>query len=127
MNAADKPIELVSRDQPDRSRAQSHSGERNEEGVFAAHLVTHPSEQECPQWTDQESGGEQRNRAQQCRNRVALFKELDRQDRSQAPENIEVIPLDDVSHRRGDDHRPEVLRDLRPSHIVLLGQCTHLG
>ena len=49
-----------------------------------------------------------------------LFEELDRQDRGQAAEDIEVIPLDDVSHRRGDDHAPEVLRDLRASHIVLL-------
>src|SRR5207244_10648566 len=83
-----------------------------EERVLAAHPVAHPSEQECAKRTDQESGGEQRNRAQQGRNRVALFEELDRQDRGQAPENIEVIPLDDVSHCRGDDHAPEVLGDL---------------
>jgi hypothetical protein len=50
-----------------------------------------------PQGADQESGGEQRNRAQQSRDRVGFFEELDRQDRSQAPEDIEVVPFDDVS------------------------------
>jgi len=115
---------LVGRNQSDRPRAYPHSAERNEERVFAAHLVAHPSEQECPQWTDQESGGEQRDRAQQGRNRVALFEELDRQDRSQAPENIEVVPLDDVSYRRGDDHGPKVLRNL--SHVPLLFKASSL-
>src|ERR1700756_2412199 len=42
---------------------------------------------------------------------MALFEELDRQDRGQAAENVEVIPFDDVSHRRGDDHAPEILGD----------------
>ena len=97
-----------------------HSGQCKEERILAADAVAHPSEQECPQRTDQESGGEQRNRAQQSRNRMGLFKELDRQDRGQAAEDIEVIPLDDVSHGCGDDHAPEVLRNLRASHIVLL-------
>src|SRR6266436_2896022 len=60
------------------------------------------------------------DRAQQSRDRVGLFKELDRQDRSQAPEDIEVVPFDDVSHRRGDDHAPEVLRNLRASHSCSL-------
>src|SRR4029077_564038 len=67
-----------------------------------------------------ESGGEQGNRAQQSRDRVALFKELDRQDRGQAPENIEVIPFDDVSDRRGDDPPPEVLRNLWTGHCRFL-------
>ena len=44
-------------------------------------------------------------------------KNLTDKNRSQAPENIEVVPLDDVSDRRGDDHPPEVLRNC--SHVVL--------
>src|SRR3989441_3675324 len=101
---------LVAGDQPDHPRAQPHSGQGDEERVLAAHPVAQPSEEERPQRTDQESGGEQRNRAQQRRNRVGLVEKLDRQDRGQAPEDIEVIPLDDISHCRGDDHAPEVLR-----------------
>jgi hypothetical protein len=107
---------LVGRDQPDTPRAKPHAAERKEERVFAAHLVAHPSEQECPQGTDQESGSEQRNRAQQRRNRAGLVEELDRQDRGQAPENVEIIPLDDVAHRRRDDHGSEVLGNCCPSH-----------
>src|SRR5476649_1924964 len=60
---------------------------------------------------DQEAGGEQRDRAEQRGNGVALIEELDRQDRGQAPENIEIIPFDDVSSGRGSDHGPEVLRN----------------
>src|SRR5205085_8524309 len=77
-------------------------------------------EQERPERTDQESGGEQRNRAQQSRDRMGLLEELDRQNRGQAAENIEIIPLDHVSHGRSDDHGPEVLWNLRPSHIFPL-------
>src|SRR5262249_41197637 len=47
------------------------------------------------------------------------LEELDRQDRGQAAEDVEVIPFDDVSHRRGDEHGPEILWDFN-SHIVLL-------
>src|SRR6185295_14760686 len=82
--------------------------------------VAHPSEQECSERADQKSGCEQRNRAQQSRNWMGLFKELDGQDRGQAAEDVEVVPLNDVSHGRGDDNAPEVLRDFRASHIVLL-------
>jgi hypothetical protein len=39
---------------------------------------------------------------------VALFEEFDRQDCGQAPENIEIIPFDDVSRRRGSDDASEV-------------------
>src|SRR5262249_45012721 len=103
---------LVGRDQPNAPRAKTHSGQRNEERVFAADPVAHPSEQECSQRADQESRCEQRDPAQQRRDRMALFEELDRQDRGQAAENVEVIPFDDVSHRRGDDHAPEIPWDL---------------
>src|SRR6266851_2176820 len=86
----------IGRDQPDRPCAQSHSAERNKERILAADPVAHPSEKERPQWTDQESCGEQRNRAQQSCDRVGLFKELDRQNRGQAAEDIEVIPFDEI-------------------------------
>src|SRR5581483_5788493 len=98
----------------------THSAERNEKRVFAANAISHPTEDERPQWTDQEAGGEQRNRAQQSRYRMGLFEELDRQDRRQASENVEVIPLDDISHCRRDDHTSEVLGNLRPGHILVL-------
>jgi hypothetical protein len=59
----------------------------------------------------QEAGGEQRDRAQQRCNGMRFLEELDRQDRGEAAENIEVVPLDDVSDRGGNDHGAEILRD----------------
>jgi hypothetical protein len=88
--------------------AERHARERHQEGVFAADAVAHPAEQKSAQWTDQETGGEQRNGAEQRRHRVAFFEELDRQDRGQASENVEVIPLDDVTARRSGNHASEV-------------------
>ena len=112
MNAAARPIELKGRNQPDRSGAQSHAAERNQERIFAADAIAHPAKQEGPQRTDQETGGEQRDGAEQRRDGVALFEEFDRQDRGQAAEDIEIIPLDDVSPRCRDDHASEVLRNM---------------
>jgi hypothetical protein len=51
---------------------------------------------------------------------MGFLKELHRQHRGQAAEDVEVIPLDDVADRCGDDHLSKILRDLRPSHITLL-------
>ena len=117
------------RDQPDRPGAQSHADERHEERIFAADAVSQPAEHERPQRTDQEPGGEQRDRAEQGGNGVALFEEFDRQDCGQAPENIEVIPLDNVSRGCGSDHGPEVLRNSSRlshshlSHVIFLLCC----
>src|SRR5262249_36989133 len=110
---------LKGRDQPDRAGAQSHAAERNEKRVLATNPIAHPTEQECPQGTYQESGGEQRDRAQQSRGRAGLVKELDRQDRSQAPENVEIIPLNDIPDRRRDNHASEILGYLN-CHCFLL-------
>ena len=41
---------------------------------------------------------------------MALLKELDRQNRSQAPKNIEVIPLDDIPSGGGRNHASEIGR-----------------
>ena len=129
MIAALKPICIEGRDQPDRPGAQSHADERQDERIFAADAVSHPAEHERPQRTNQESGGEQRDRAEQGGNGVALFEEFDRQDCGQAPENIEVIPLDDVSRGCGSDHGPEVLRNSSRlshshlSHVIFLLWC----
>src|SRR5262249_25444576 len=105
--------------QPDRSGAEGHAAERYKKCVFAADAVTHPAEQEGSQRTDQKAGSEQRNGAEQRRNGVAVCEKLDRQDRGQASENVEVIPLDDVTARRSGDHSSEVRRNTSNSHTVL--------
>src|SRR5438876_362822 len=43
-----------------------------------------------------------------CSHRVALLEELDREDRGQAAEDVEVVPLDDVPDGRGDDDAAEL-------------------
>src|SRR6516165_12073207 len=117
---------LEGRDETDRAGAERHADERQDEGVFAADAISQPAEYECPQRTDQKSGGEQRNRAEQRRHGVALFEEFYRENRGQAPENVEVIPLDDIASGRSHDHGPEVLRNSscliqsHLSHVVLL-------
>src|SRR5256886_9716427 len=88
---------FVGRYQSDASRADAHASQGDEEGVLAAYPIAQPPEEECAQRTNQESGREQRDRGEQGRDRVGLFKELDRQNRSEAAEDIEVVPLDDVS------------------------------
>src|SRR5262249_8597041 len=76
------------------------------------------SEQEGAERADQKARGEQGDRAEQRRHRVAFFEEFDRQDGGQAAEDVEVIPLDDITARRSGNHASEV-RWNASSHIVL--------
>jgi hypothetical protein len=62
----------------------------HDERIFATDDISEPAKHERPQRPDQEPGGEQRDRAEQGRYGVALFEELDRQDRGQTPEDVEV-------------------------------------
>jgi hypothetical protein len=48
------------------------------------------TEDDRPERPDQEADGEDCHRAEEGRHRVTLLEELDGQDRSQAPEDIEV-------------------------------------
>src|SRR2546427_570770 len=86
---------------------QPHAGQRDDEGVLPADLVTEPAEDERPQRPDQESDREDRHRAEEGRHRVTLLEELHRQDRGQAPEDVEVVPLDDIADGCGDDDAAE--------------------
>src|SRR5450759_1658998 len=115
---------FVGRNQPDRPGAECHADQRHDEGILAADPVSQPAEHKCPQWPDQEPGGEQRDRAEQGGDGVALFEELDRQDRGQAPENIEIIPFDNVSARRGGDDASEVRWNARR---CCCSHCGHFG
>src|SRR6266513_4601783 len=109
----------VGRYQADGGRSQAHAAQSYDKGVFAAHPVAQPSKQEGTQWANQEAGGKQRDRAQQRRHRVGLVEELDRQDRRQTTEDVEVIPFDDVAHGGGEHYTAEVMWDL-PGHSIPL-------
>src|SRR5262249_34307966 len=93
----------VRRDEPDEGRRETHAAQRDEERVLPADLVTEPAEQEGAQRSDQEADRENRHRAEECRDRMAFLEELDGEDRSQAAEDVEVVPLDDVTHCGRDD------------------------
>src|SRR5262245_32479825 len=118
---------IEGRDQTDAAGADAHAGQRQQEGILATDAVAHPAEEEGAKRADEEARGKQRDSAEQRRDRMRFFEELDRQDRSQAAENIEVIPLDNVADRRSDDHCTKVLRDLRSSHIALLLIAKHVA
>src|SRR2546425_187086 len=90
-------------------RRQAHAGQRDDEGVLPPDLVTEPAEDERTQRPDQEADREDRHRAEKGRHRVALLEELDREDRGQAPEDVEVVPLDDIADGGGDDDATELL------------------
>jgi hypothetical protein len=89
---------VVGREQTDAAGADPHAGQGNEEGVLSTDAVAHPPKKKSAQRADEESGREQRNRTEQGCDRVRLLKEFDRQDSGQAPENVEVVPFDDISH-----------------------------
>jgi len=77
MNAAVRPIDSKVGIKADRPGAESHSAERHEEGVFAAYPVTHPSKTgKPPKGRIRNPASEQRDRAEQGRDRVGFFKDL---------------------------------------------------
>src|SRR2546425_255446 len=88
-------------------RRHAHTSQRDDEGVLPAHLVAEPAEEERPQRAYQEADREDRHGAEEGRHRVALLEKLDREDRGQAAEDVEVVPLDDVADGCGDDDSAE--------------------
>src|SRR5205085_11799494 len=104
-----EPDRRVGRNEPDEGRCHSHTSERDDEGVLAADLVTEPTEHERAEWADEEADGKDRDRAQECRDRMTLLEELDRENRREAAEDVEVVPLDDVADGCRDDDTAELV------------------
>ena len=115
--------QLVGRDRPDRSGAQSHSAERNKERILAANPVAHPSEKERPQWTDQENPAVN---SAIVLSRAATgwdcSKNLTDRTAAKLPKISKSYPFDDVSYRRSDNHAAEIARDLNCHMCLLLFQ-----
>src|SRR5262245_15483006 len=103
-----QPDHLIGRHEADERSREPHAAQRDEKGVLAADLVTEPAEEERPQRPDQEADRENRYRAQEGRDGVTLLEELDGENRRQTAEDIEVVPLDDVSNSRRDDDAAEL-------------------
>ena len=71
-------------------------------------LVPVPAEDDRPEWPEQESDGKDGDGIQERRDRMVLSEEMRRQNRRQAPENVEVVPLDCRPDRRGADHEGQI-------------------
>src|SRR5207244_12299028 len=97
----------VAGNKADEGRPHAHAGQRDDEGVFPAHLIAEPAEEERPQRAYQEADREDRYGAEEGRHRVALLEKLDREDRGEAAEDVKVVPLDDVADGCGDDDSAE--------------------
>src|SRR2546421_681581 len=90
-------------------RRQTHAAQRNEEGVLAAHDVADAAEDERSERADEEARGEGADRLDERASGGAGREELDRQERGQAPEDVEVVPLDDIPNGCGDDDPAKIL------------------
>src|SRR5207247_10037484 len=97
--------------------------QHNVELVLAAHIVTDRAEDEGSELTDQEHIVEYSDRHDERASGGACREKLDRQERGQAAEDVEVVPLDHVPDSCGDDDTPQVLRgELRSGHNSLRGR-----
>src|SRR5205807_503452 len=97
-----------------------HAAQRDEECVLSTNPVTEPAEHKRPQGPDQKTDREERHGAEEGRDRVALFEELDREDRGQASEDVEVVPLNHVPNCRGDHDTAKCLeREMGRRHSSL--------
>src|SRR5213592_285936 len=72
-------------------------------------------EYEGSERADQEPGGERADRLDERTSGGARREELHRQERGQAAEDVEVVPLDDVPDCCGDHDAPQILRGERRS------------
>src|SRR3989454_9479721 len=99
----------VARHEADERRRQTHAAQRNEEGVLAAHDVADAAEDERSERADEEARGEGADRLDERASGGAGREELDRQERGQAPEDVEVVPLDDIPNGCGDDDPTKIL------------------
>src|SRR5207248_9269727 len=89
--------------------------QRDEEGVLAADEVADATEHERAEGAYQESGGERPDRLDERAAGGARREELHRQQRGQAAEDVEVVPLDHVPDCCGDHDAPQILHGERRS------------
>src|SRR2546430_15307998 len=83
--------------------------------LLAAHDVADAAEHEGPERPDQEPGGERPYGADERASTRTLLEELDRQQGGEAPEDVEVVPLDHVANCRRDDDAAQFLHGQRRS------------
>ena len=91
----------------DGDRGHAHQDHREEEGALSADLVPDPAEHQGADGAEEESGAEQGEGGDVAGGLGQAREEDLRDDRGQAAEDEEVIPLEGGPGRRGPDHCPE--------------------
>jgi hypothetical protein len=101
----------------DQERAQAHAGDGDDEGVLSADQITDVPEYQGAERTHCEAGGERQQREDEGRARFHPGEELLCQDGGERAVDVEVVPLENRSDRRGQNHFSFLGR-----HLVGLGQ-----
>jgi hypothetical protein len=92
----------------DDERRHAHDEDGDEEGVFAADEIAEPTEHQRAERPHREAGGEGEQREDEPRRRVHAREELLGDDRRERAVQVEVVPLEHRTQRRGEDHAAHV-------------------
>ena len=85
------------------------TSDRHEERELAADDVADPAEDGRAERPHREAGTERGERSEERRGRVVLREELRGEERGEDAVQVEVVPLDDRSRRRGADHEGQAV------------------
>src|SRR5262249_4902118 len=84
----------------------AHDNQRHQKGIFAAHQIADPTEEQRAEGPDHEAYREGRQVGQVSEGVVARWVELQGQDGGETAEDKEVVPLDHRSEGRRQDDMP---------------------
>lgn len=98
---------IVAGKKPDRRRGSTHDEERRQKREFPAGEVANASKDERAEWTNREADRERREGLEKTRGRISAGKKLRRDNRGEAAEDVEVVPLYHRADGRCGDHFPD--------------------
>ena len=94
---------LVGRQKSDEKRRHRHGADRKAESSRAPDPITDMAEDEAPDRSHEEPGGENTEAGDERRHAIAGWKELTSDDRGEVAVNGEVVPLHNVAGDPGED------------------------
>ena len=68
--------------------------------------ITEPAEEQSPERPHRKSGGKGEQRKDEGRRRIDAGKELRGEDRGKRAVDVEIVPLENCTERRGEDDQP---------------------
>ncbi len=101
----------IGRQQADHEGRDAHQQHGHQEGVLASPQIAHAAEDDGPERTHGETGGEGHQGEDEAGGLVHAREELGGDDRGQRAVKIEVVPFDDGADGGGENHQPVVLVD----------------